>query len=189
MRVSKEQKELTRKQIIEAAGRGFRQYGFAGLGIDGLAKQAGVTSGAFYGHFQSKDEVLHAATIAGLEDYKKNVIAYQKEYGQCWMEKFLDYYLGDTHCQNVAGGCIVPSLTGDISRGNQAVKASYEAHMAEVVEAMTEGLPHMNTSSVWALVSLLSGAVSMARAVDDVVVAKTILTSGRDAIERLILNS
>jgi hypothetical protein len=61
--------------------------------------------------------------------------------------------------------------------------------MAEVVEAMTEGLPHMNTPSVWALVSLLSGAVSMARAVDDVVVAKTILTSGRDAIERLILNS
>ena len=44
----------TRSRIIDAAGRSFRSNGYAGIGVDGIAKAAGVTSGAFYAHLGSK---------------------------------------------------------------------------------------------------------------------------------------
>ena len=58
MKVSEEYKQLVRRKMVDAAGRGFRKNGYGGLGVDGLAKEAGVTSGAFYGHFKSKDELV-----------------------------------------------------------------------------------------------------------------------------------
>ena len=51
-------KETTRRKVTEAAGRKFRKHGYAGVGIDALAKAAGVTSGAIYGHFGSKVKAL-----------------------------------------------------------------------------------------------------------------------------------
>ena len=77
MRVTKEQKEQTRTKIIEAAGQGFRTHGYGGLGVDGLAKGADVTSGAFYGHFSSKGEAFKAAIEKGMEDYADTVRALQ----------------------------------------------------------------------------------------------------------------
>ena len=56
MRYAAGHKEGARTRILDAAGRGFRRLGFGGIGVDGLAKEAGVTSGAFYGHFPSKAE-------------------------------------------------------------------------------------------------------------------------------------
>ena len=52
--------------MVAAAGRGFRRQGFGGIGVDGLAKEAEVASGAFYGHFSSKGEAFKAALVAGL---------------------------------------------------------------------------------------------------------------------------
>jgi AcrR family transcriptional regulator len=60
-------KEEARARMVAAAGRGFRRQGFGGIGVDGLAKEAEVTSGAFYGHFSSKGEAFKAALVAGLE--------------------------------------------------------------------------------------------------------------------------
>jgi TetR/AcrR family transcriptional regulator, transcriptional repressor for nem operon len=56
-----------RERLIEAAGRGFRTSGFGGIGVDGLAKAAGLTSGAFYIHFSSKREAFRFAHHEGFE--------------------------------------------------------------------------------------------------------------------------
>ena len=66
MRYGPGHKDEARSKILNAAGRGFRSLGFGGIGVDGLAKDAGVTSGAFYGHFSSKAEAFKAAAVAGL---------------------------------------------------------------------------------------------------------------------------
>ena len=60
-------KEETHQRMLEAVGCGFRDRGYAGIGVDGLAKTAGVTSGAFYAHFGSKGEAFDVALAAGLD--------------------------------------------------------------------------------------------------------------------------
>ena len=61
-------KEETRARILAGAGRTFRSQGYGGAGVDGVAKAAGVTSGAFYAHFKSKAEAFREAVVVGMQD-------------------------------------------------------------------------------------------------------------------------
>jgi AcrR family transcriptional regulator len=70
--------------MLEAAGRGFRSQGYDGIGVDGLAKGAGVTSGAFYAHFGSKAAAFDAALAAGLDEVIAAIPEYQLKYGDAW---------------------------------------------------------------------------------------------------------
>src|SRR5256885_17044025 len=65
MRLTQEESERNRKQILEVAGRLFRQHGFDGVGVDDLMKAAGFTHGGFYNHFGSKAELETEASAAG----------------------------------------------------------------------------------------------------------------------------
>jgi TetR/AcrR family transcriptional regulator, transcriptional repressor for nem operon len=67
MRYKPDHKVESRSKILAAVGRGFRKKGYAGIGVDGLAKEAEVTSGAFYGHFRSKDDAFRQALLAGMK--------------------------------------------------------------------------------------------------------------------------
>ena len=60
VRYGKGHKEESRQRIVAAAGRGFRKLGYGGIGVDGLAREANVTHGAFYGHFRSMAEAFRA---------------------------------------------------------------------------------------------------------------------------------
>ena len=63
-----ERKEETHRRMLSAASRSFRSSGFAGIGVDAIAKAAGATSGAFYAHFGSKDQAFRAALDLGLDE-------------------------------------------------------------------------------------------------------------------------
>src|SRR5260221_12199127 len=69
VRYSKDHKEVSRQKIIEVASKEFRRRGIAGIGVGDLMKGAGLTQGAFYGHFASKEELvrdaLHQSTSNG----------------------------------------------------------------------------------------------------------------------------
>ena len=186
MKVSEEYKQSTRQKIIEAAGRGFRKHSYGGLGVDGLAKEAGVTSGAFYGHFKSKDEAFQAATIQGLIDYRDGVKKFQTEYGDKWISEFLDYYLGEKHRNDLACGCAVPGLSADVIRSNDATKKDYEQALQEIAVAIAEGLPDREIKTAYALMSLLSGTVTITRSVQDNNLAENLAFAARIAAENLI---
>jgi TetR/AcrR family transcriptional regulator, transcriptional repressor for nem operon len=186
MKVSQAYKQLARQKIVDAAGRGFREKGYGGLGVDGLAKEAGVTSGAFYGHFKSKDEAFEAATIQGLIDYRDGVKKFQADYAEKWLEAFLDYYLGEMHLQDIACGCALPGLTVDVIRSGSATKSAYETILQEIAKAIADGLPDQNINTAYALMSLLSGSVNMMRAVNDRLLADTLAKAARSAAESVI---
>ena len=76
------QKEESRARILASAGRGFRARGYGGLGVDELAKQAGVTSGAFYAHFKSKAAAFREAIAAGLDDLRNGVTEFRQAAGR-----------------------------------------------------------------------------------------------------------
>ena len=88
-------KEESRARILASAGRGFRSRGYDGLGVDELAKQAGVTSGAFYAHFNSKAAAFREAVRAGMEDLRAGLEHFRRNEGDNWLHAFIDFYMGE----------------------------------------------------------------------------------------------
>src|SRR5882724_7437148 len=105
MRYRPDHKEEARARMLNAAGRGFRRLGFGGIGVDGLAKEAGVTSGAFYGHFPSKAEAFKAAAVAGLVQLREGVEHLRAKEGDAWLEKFADFYMGARRTCDLGESC------------------------------------------------------------------------------------
>jgi len=170
----------------DAAGRGFRRLGFGGIGVDGLAKEAGVTSGAFYGHFPSKAEAFKAAAVAGLVELREAVEGLQANEGAAWLEKFVDFYVNVRRTCDLGESCALQSLTPEVARADRDTKAAYEAELVGVVEAVAQGLSMQGLSmqglsmqglsngtlsarrkTAWAILSILSGGVSIARSTAD----------------------
>jgi TetR/AcrR family transcriptional regulator, transcriptional repressor for nem operon len=149
-----------RARLVEAAGRGFRESGFGGAGVDALAKGAGLTSGAFYAHFDSKAEAFRLAVADGLAMLRNGVVAFQQQHGRNWRDPFVDFYLGERMQVGLDEACGLPSFSQDVAR------AVYEAELERLVEALAAGFrgAHARQRAL-ALLGILSGAAAMARAV------------------------
>lgn len=184
MRYQQEHKQEARARMIEAAGRGFRRRGYGGIGVDGLAKEAGVTSGAFYGHFKSKEAAFRETLVAGLKDLEQTVRSLQREHGEAWLEIFVDVYLGPKRTCDLGSSCALQSLTPEVQRAEDALKVAFEAQVLDVVDAIVAGLGGDvagRQAKAWALMSTLTGAVTLARSVEDPAISAEIAAAARTA--------
>lgn len=173
-----EQKLQTRQRIVAAAERGFRKGGFDGLGVDGLAKAAGVTSGAFYVHFSSKTQAFCEAVSHGMSDLKAGVLHFQATYGRQWWPEFVRFYLNEKRTCDLSESCSLQSLSPEVARSDETARTAFEAGLREVAEAIVAGprspqLPRDVDAACVALASLI-GAVTLARAVASPVFADQI---------------
>ena len=164
-----EQKLKTRQRILDAAGRGFRKVGYGGIGVDGLAKEAGVTSGAFYVHFESKSQAFRESVVQGMENLKGGVLYYQSTHGPKWWPEFVRFYLSAKRTCDLSESCTLQSMPAEIARSDDASRAAFEAGLRAVAEAIVQGpespgAPKDLESACVALASLI-GAVTLARAV------------------------
>lgn len=169
MRYKPGQKEETKEKMVKAASLNFRRHGFAGIGVDGIAKAANVTSGAFYQHFGSKDGAFNAAVNAGLDEVIKGIPMFEKRDGDKWVKAFAAYYLGKTHRDNLAGGCAITSLTPEIVRSSEQTQKAFEEKMLIIIDLIAEGLDGGTLSDrqdrAWAMLSILIGGLTLSRAV------------------------
>jgi AcrR family transcriptional regulator len=165
-----EQKQQSRTRILASAGQGFRVSGYGGLGIDGLAKRAGVTSGAFYGHFKSKADAFRAAVVEGLKDVVRGVASSQESKGSAWKTDFVSFYLNHRRTCDLSETCAVQNLSADVERSDPETRQVYEAGLREIFETMARGMdgdPVSRRAQSMALLALMAGGVSLARAVND----------------------
>ncbi len=172
-------KEEMRERILTAVSRGFRMRGYSGIGVDGLAKAAGVTSGAFYGHFRSKEEAFLTAVIAGLDEYRAGIENFRANYGEDWTVALADYYVSRKHRKDLACGCALPTLSPEVVRSSDSqIRSAYQTgllRLAETVAAgLTTGTATEKRDRAWVLLSLLAGGVTLARAVWDEALAEQI---------------
>ena len=171
--------------MIAAAGRGFRRKGFGGIGVDGLAKEAEVTSGAFYGHFPSKEAAFKEAAAAGIEELRAGVESFQMQHGAKWVEAFIDFYLGQKRTCELGESCALQSLTPEVTRSDVEIRAAFQEGLVKVVEQVAEGLDGGTLAErrkrAWSLLAVLSGGVTMARSVADADVSARIAKSVREA--------
>lgn len=182
MRYPTGHRDEARSRLVAAAGRGFRRRGYGAIGVDGLAREAAVTSGAFYGHFKSKDEAFHAAVVAGLDDLARTVADLRHDLGGRWLEAFVELYLIDKTTCDMGDACTVPTLSADVARASPAVRADYAAGMDAVVAAIAEGLPAADgRDRALAVMALLVGAATTARAAGPGPAADAIVAAARSA--------
>lgn len=171
MRYKAGQKEEARARLVAAAGRGFRQAGYGGIGVDGLAKEAEVTSGAFYGHFKSKELAFNEALAVGIDQLRDSVLALQARHGAAWVEAFVIRYMGERRTCDLRDSCALQSLAPEVARAPDGTKSVFRDHLLPVAEAVAKGLPagtpQERLDRAWAILALLSGAVTLARALGD----------------------
>lgn len=171
MRYGPGHKDEARSRILNAAGRGFRRLGFGGIGVDGLAKDAGVTSGAFYGHFPSKAEAFKAAAVTGLVQLREAIEDLRARKGADWLATFVDFYMNVRRTCDLSESCALQSLTPEVARADHGTKTAYEAELLRVAEAVAQGLPNgpltARRKTAWAILAMLSGGVSIARSAAD----------------------
>ena len=106
MRYGKDQKQATRQRILEAAGRRFKRDGIDGAGVATLMSDAGLTNGAFYAHFDSKEDLVANVLADQLRAQRQSVDA--QAAGSGGLEAFIRSYLSPEHRDQSADGCPRP---------------------------------------------------------------------------------
>lgn len=159
MRYPKNRKAETRQKLIENAGALAKKEGFATTGVDGLMATVGLTGGAFYSHFDSKNELL-------LEIIKRELaVSYERINQQSSQENlanFLNVYLSSSHLKLPEMGCALPSLTTEVGRADDSAKEEFEQGLVKIHLSLTAQLG--DTQQAWAVISMVVGSVSLARA-------------------------
>ena len=166
-----EQKLQTYRRILDAAGRGFRKGGFGGIGVDGLAKEAGVTSGAFYAHFNSKAAAFRESVAQGMADLKEGVGHFQAIYGAHWWPEFVRFYLGTKRKCELSESCALQSLASEVARSDASSRAVFAAELLDVATLIASGPASddapADVEAAMVALATLAGTVTLARAVDD----------------------
>lgn len=161
-------KQQTHQRILEAASQNFRSNGYAGIGVDGIAKAAGVTSGAFYAHFGSKKAAFSAALAVGLDEVIEAIPTFQHDHGEGWVKAFADYYLGKPHRDDLACGCAMSTLTPEVARSDEEFHTIFELKMTKIANLAAEGLSGRSQQDkqarAWVMLATLIGGVNITRA-------------------------
>jgi TetR/AcrR family transcriptional repressor of nem operon len=178
-RYSPEHKEATRRRMIETAGRRFKSDGIDGSGIATLVADAGLTNGAFYGHFASKDDLVASVVAQQLADQVATVNAMPA--GLASVEAFLREYLSPGHRDDLPGGCPSAALLDEIGRCDPTTRQAYtdgaQAMIAAIARHLDDGDADGTDQRAIGLFTLLVGSLQLARAVSDPAVSDRILAA------------
>ena len=179
-RYDTEHKAQTRRRIIETAGRRVKQDGIDGSGVAALMADAGLTNGAFYAHFESKDDLV-ANVVADQLATQRAVLASLPE-GREALGAFVREYLSPQHRDDPGYGCPNAALLEEIGRCGDGVRDSYTRGMQSIVEVIATHLspedPFAARSIALGLFTILVATMQLARAVSDRELSDDILESG-----------
>ncbi|OQW57669.1 MAG: hypothetical protein A4S14_20025 [Proteobacteria bacterium SG_bin9] len=191
MRISKAEAERNRARLVDAAAKILREQGIEGVGVDALAKAAGVTHGGVYSHFKSKDDLAAAAVERALQvsagEWREFVEA---EGGAHALARMIRSYVSRTHRDNPGTGCSITSLGAEAGRGGKKLRDVFSTGVTDLIAEMQKANPAPTEAEARerAIVNVATmiGAVVMARAaVADTDLSDDILKLvRRDLLER-----
>lgn len=173
-------KQESRRRIVDAAARRFKTDGIDGSGIATLMKDAGLTNGAFYGHFASKEELVRTAVDQQLESQRELVAGLEP--GVDGLRQFAHAYLSRDHRDDVGNGCASAALLDEIARCADGTRMSYTDAMSGIVDDLAGRLTGVDAErarlAVFGLFASMVGTLQLSRAVTDRALADDILDQG-----------
>jgi AcrR family transcriptional regulator len=186
-----DQKQAARRGIVEAAGRLFRVDGYTGVGMDRIAQALSQTTGAIYSHYGAKRDVFAAVVEAGVGRLIGAADRARHSAASDWVLAFAKQYLSPAHGAAVADGCLLPTLTQDVTRADGEVRDRFAERLRAVARQLGEGCgPRASDNDAaaagWAILALCAGGIMLSRVAADEAVADEILGSCRAAVTRLL---
>ena len=165
-------KEATHERIVETAARAIRRSGYSGTGVAELMKEAGLTHGGFYAHFESRDGMLaEAADRAGAETVAFLTRVAAAAPAKKALDAMLRIYLSKEHVEAAESGCAVAALGSEMPRQSSKVRRAATRRIKEMIDLFARQSPDWGQPGAHerALVTLSTavGALILARAVDD----------------------
>jgi TetR/AcrR family transcriptional repressor of nem operon len=186
MRVSRAQAEENRQAVINVASRLFRERGFDGIGLKDLMKGAGLTQGAFYKQFASKDDLAAQASRRALESASSRWSAAAAANPENPLAAVVAIYLSMDHRAERMDGCPVVALGSDAARQEPDVKASFEAGIRQYLEMLGSWVREADGEErgrkAMAILSTMVGAMLLSRAVNDKRLSKQFLQAAAKSV-------
>ena len=174
-RYGKDHKHATRHRIIEAAGRRLKRDGIDGSGVATLMADAGLTNGAFYAHFGSKEDLVASTVADQLREQRER-------YSTQSLEEIVRGYLSPQHRDDTEGGCPSAALLDEIARSSDAVKRAYtDGQLAIIDDAAARLVPDDPQSArvpTLTVFALMVGTLQLSRALADRQLADDVLDQG-----------
>jgi TetR/AcrR family transcriptional repressor of nem operon len=173
---SQEEKAHSRERIVAAAARRIRESGITGFSIADVMKDADLTHGGFYGHFNSRDELIAAALTHALHESK---LVYD-ESAQLSFKQIVTQYLSRAHRDTPSAGCAVVALGSEVPRADAETRAVMDAHLKRYIQAIAASIDDAELAIP--IVCMLNGALTLSRLVDDKALSDKLLKEARDFI-------
>jgi TetR/AcrR family transcriptional regulator, transcriptional repressor for nem operon len=168
MRYPSDQKARAKQAILQAGARALRANGFNGIGVDGLAASAGVTSGAFYSNFSNKEALLEEVIETCLGEPFIDSESGSPAERQDRLKEWLAMYISADHRADPASGCVMPTLSADVARSNPQIRAAYKRRMLALVRKMSNVLDGSDREKrAWSIIAMMIGAIAISRAMPD----------------------
>ncbi|MCP1519683.1 AcrR family transcriptional regulator [Pseudomonas migulae] len=181
MRYSANHKLETKQKLLESSALSAKKSGFATVGVDALMKAIGLSGGAFYSHFSSKDELFASIVERELVQSLERLGADQD---RDRLERCLKHYLSMSHVEHPESGCALPALGAEIARSDVLVRQQAENWICRLQESWARILE--SDSLAWAILSQCIGALVVARMLATPDIQRTVLKSSYDEISRQI---
>ncbi len=180
MRYGKEHKQTTRRRIIQTAGRRFKRDGIDGSGIATLMADAGLTNGAFYAHFASKEDLVATAVADQLRAQRASVSTQTPD--RAGLEEYVRAYLSVEHRNNPDDGCPSAALLDEIGRCTDATKQAYTDGLLAVIDDIAARLtpddPPSARAKTLSVFAMMVGTLQLSRALADRQLADEVLQQG-----------
>src|ERR1700754_1291635 len=138
---SKAEKTETHKRSVKIASKRFREDGLAGVGIPELMKEAGLTVGGFYKHFDSRDDLVAEAVNSAFGGWQRRLDAAKSGGPSVSLAKLIDEYLNETHRDNPGLGCAFSALAPEIARSDKRTRSITSEQVRNDIQLIATLLP------------------------------------------------
>jgi TetR/AcrR family transcriptional repressor of nem operon len=179
MRYEKGHKDSTRQRIIEVASAQFRAHGVAAAGLAAIMNEAGLTNGAFYAHFKSKEDLVQAVLCNALSR-REQTLRTAAESGK-GLEGLIRDYLSPRHRDDPGHGCPTAAMVAEIARHPEETRDAFTGKVSAFIELIATqvgaGSPRARRKAAIAVYGMMVGTLQLARAVNDKRLSDEILES------------
>ncbi len=190
MRVSRIQAAENRQTVINVASRLFRERGFDGIGLKDLMEGAGLTQGAFYKQFASKEDLAAQASKRALESAALRWSAATAAKPEDPLGAVIAFYLSTDHREEKMDGCPVVALGSDAARQGRDVKASFETGVKAYLELLSGLIAGTDGEEIngkaMVILSTMVGAMTLSRIVNDPDLAKAFLDAATEQVREVV---
>jgi len=185
MRYGPEHKIETHRKIVKDASRRVRAEGLSGVAVSAIMKDAGLTHGGFYKHFESKDALLLESLRDGFREIE-DVLAQAAEKsppGDAW-KAIVKTYLSLELCDHPERGCPMAALSPELARADKRMKPQIVAELVNYKSRMAPFMPGQRTAdkerAFFAIFSTMIGAIAIARLLPERAMRERVLAGTRD---------